>query len=386
MYMIPRSICDNVAFANMLDQKRRNALANVPPTRYDNLASNPYLQINPNTQMYFTKFDLDMRRKAEVLEYNANKTSRMTNNLTKRERWAAVVNGAYQQRTYSQAFIKENTLPNGYVQVCPSGNLILKPTSASDVPGPPMMLYMDPTIPLYNYASDSETRTYAVINDMYSPTLPFGYTKDTNISIPRTISVSNGIQFTTFTSIYLMNPPEQSTMTFSIQTPVSLNISNTMITQPTTLYSETAAFTIYATNVFLRPMFSTSQVILSRAPTITTSFQYSSSNPLSMDLSMNTVNRYSYSANVYFGTVSINNLTLRSIKGYIYDIQLGVEYTLIPNTGETSKYLQYFGANNEDISSYANVTRDAVLSNNWVNCSCTNNVPQTFPQLSIATV
>lgn len=386
MYMIPNSTCNNAGFINMLDQKRRNALLNVPPARYDNLAKNPYVQVNPATQMLYTKFDLDMRRKAEVLEYNANKTSRMTNNLTKREKWAAVVNGAYQQRTYSQAFIKQNTLPNGYVQVCPSGNIIQTPSSASDVPGPSILLYMDPSIPLYNYTSDVGNAAYAIINDMYTPTLPYGYTKETNISIPRTISVSSGIQFTTFTSIYLMNPPEQTTMTFSIQTPISLQISNQMITSPGTLYAETGAFTIYATNVFLRPMFSTSPVILSNSPTITTNFQYSSSSPLSMDLSMNVANPYTYSANVYFGSVSINGLTFRSIKGYIYDIQLGVEYTLIPNTGEASKYLQYFGANNEDIQSYVNVLSTAVSRDNWVNCSCVNTIPTNFPELIISTV
>ena len=107
-----QSICNDINYKNMILQKQRFQLMNIPPVRYDNLANNPYNLIYPGTSKKFTKMELDMRRKVEVLKYNANNSSTQTNRFTKAEIYAQAVSGKYQQRTYSNSFIKDNKKVN----------------------------------------------------------------------------------------------------------------------------------------------------------------------------------------------------------------------------------------------------------------------------------
>ena len=54
------------------NQRKRQMLFNVPPIRYNPIS--PY-----SGNVYITQSKLDMRRKAEILQYNANKTNTKTN-------------------------------------------------------------------------------------------------------------------------------------------------------------------------------------------------------------------------------------------------------------------------------------------------------------------
>ena len=49
------NICNDAAYQNMIIQKKRFQLLNIPPSRYDNLANNPYVITYPGTQTKFTK-------------------------------------------------------------------------------------------------------------------------------------------------------------------------------------------------------------------------------------------------------------------------------------------------------------------------------------------
>jgi hypothetical protein len=93
-----------------------------------------------------------MRRKAEILQYN--KTS-SNGKITKKQGFAGVVG---RRNQYSSYYIRN--LQNGTAnldETCPNDILIPTPTRKSDVPGPEMLLYYDPTIPLYNYNSSQFT-------------------------------------------------------------------------------------------------------------------------------------------------------------------------------------------------------------------------------------
>jgi hypothetical protein len=114
----------------VLQERRRLALIHIPPIRTELIVS-PYPQ--------FTKKELDMRRKVEVLKYSNNTQNSKTNEFTKSEIWSHLVNG--KNRNYSQ-FIKTNTCPDDYI--------IPTSTSSSGIPGPPIILKFDPNIPLYN--------------------------------------------------------------------------------------------------------------------------------------------------------------------------------------------------------------------------------------------
>lgn len=108
---------------------------NRPPPRLELIS--PY---SSNTN---TKNDLDMRRKAEILKYQYQSTQSNCK-LTKKQKFAQIVK--------TGAPVKYET--------CASDNQILKlSSSSSGVPGKGVQLYLDPSVPLYNF-SNSISRTF----------------------------------------------------------------------------------------------------------------------------------------------------------------------------------------------------------------------------------
>ena len=120
--------------ANALEQRREYLLRRTPFVR--NEIVSPYST--------FTKMQLDMRRKVEVLKYKKNSTQ--ARNLTAKEKQAQILRGNYR----------------GNVLYCADDKNIPVKTSSSDVPGPIITLQEDPTVPLYNY-----------ITNQFSPAVSF---------------------------------------------------------------------------------------------------------------------------------------------------------------------------------------------------------------------
>ena len=106
--------------------------------------------------------DLEMRRKAQILKYNKNQ-----NNPTKKQLWAMLNKGqltrkkvwATQGINYTNPNIDDlnfaNNDSNTNILQCSAATaepLIVKNSStASDVPGNPIELYLDPNVPLTGY-------------------------------------------------------------------------------------------------------------------------------------------------------------------------------------------------------------------------------------------
>lgn len=106
--------------------------------------------------------DLDMRRKAQILQYNRNQ-----NNPTKKQLWAMLNKGqlthkkvwATQGINYTNPNTNDlnfaNNNPNTNILQCSASStepLIVKnPSTASDVPGNPIELYLDRNVPLTGY-------------------------------------------------------------------------------------------------------------------------------------------------------------------------------------------------------------------------------------------
>jgi hypothetical protein len=122
-------------------QRRLRMRFNVPITRYTPIS--PYVNTN------LTAFDLDMRRKAEILKHTGSQKSTQSNKMTKAQIYAQVVRGF----SPTQKLLNKSTgvyNPTS-LEFCDSSlNLVL--TSSSDVPGPIRALYLDKDIPLYNFA------------------------------------------------------------------------------------------------------------------------------------------------------------------------------------------------------------------------------------------
>jgi len=108
------------------------------PTRYELLS--------PYTSKQWTKDQLDMRRKAEILKRSSPPSTGGSkgNTLTKNQKFSLLVRGKLENNT--QTTCKEEPMLS----------------SSSDVPGPIVMLYEDTNVPLYNFAAP--TRTFAIID------------------------------------------------------------------------------------------------------------------------------------------------------------------------------------------------------------------------------
>jgi len=134
---------DDEAYCRMVIQRREAQLANIPQIRFT--VNSPYVGNR------YSEFDLNMRRKAEILKYAPNVSKSQTNKLTKKQQWTQLINAPAKSIKPQSADLD--------VLVCPSDRLIPTPTYKSDVPGPIMYLYSDDTVPLYSFGTNSE-RTY----------------------------------------------------------------------------------------------------------------------------------------------------------------------------------------------------------------------------------
>jgi hypothetical protein len=130
-------------FSQICINRRTLQLNRVPPQRYDNLHTSPYLPENGG----FTKSQLDMRRKAEILTYNSNRMLK-ANSLTKKQKFSILAksNVSVVPVHTTQCFTDER------------GVFILTASSSCDVPGPVIQLYNDQSVPLYNFTQGNDTK------------------------------------------------------------------------------------------------------------------------------------------------------------------------------------------------------------------------------------
>jgi hypothetical protein len=132
-----------------------SGLATMPWSRY----SNPIIDLSGSGITYD---DMKMRRKAEVLQYKRN-----SNQLTKNQKWTMINKGSMQKKKAwaSQGSQSTNSNSRNLPFVPNSSTTLLYTTTdcsynstanikisttASDVPGKPMDLYLDPEVPLTN--------------------------------------------------------------------------------------------------------------------------------------------------------------------------------------------------------------------------------------------
>ena len=300
------NICNDVAYQNMITQRRRFQLFNVPPVRYDNLANNPYDKIHPNTNNKLSKFDLDMRRKVEILKYYANNSNTQTNRFTKAEIYAQAVSGKYQQRTYSNTFISENISNNRLI--CPP---VKTPTSSCDVPGPIIYLYEDENVPLYNYRTNIDSN-YGIITQGVNP---YGKNKTWNSYIEydkmSELSASNKLSaIIASIFIYYADVPSKN---FTITTPIALKYSGNNTGFSNSSHSVVFKIDNISTNILFN------------------NDVYSTTHNTNTDTNSQTIiippTSSSFSGTYYLGLLTINNITLPFQKGFIFDIQPEITFS-----------------------------------------------------------
>ena len=367
-----KDVCNDIAYLNSIDQKQRFQLLNIPPVRYNNFATNPYVKRNPITGLFFTKPDLDMRRKVEILKYDSNRMSTQTNSLTKANRYVQAVNGSFQRRTYSQIYLQQNLDASGVLNACPP---VQTPSSACDVPGPAIFLYEDDNVPLYNYGTNAAD-AYGIENQAPNP-YPFywNYIGYSNVSNVYNSATTN---YSTFTTLYVVYTDTPS-YTFSIQTPISLRITGQLQTGVIQNYTDVSAIRISINSISINVKYSYTDVTLSPSPTVI--YEHDKTGvPITMGITLNNTSRV-FTATAYLGLLQINNLQLPTQRGYIYDIQATVNYQVLYPSNNYASY-----CDPPTITSYFDISLNQVYPPIQTNCSVQgeSTIPiSTFPRLVV---
>jgi hypothetical protein len=331
------SIDSCAVIQSIFKQKRKQALYNVPITRLTPVSPYPI----------YTQEQLNMRRKVEILKYSNNRQNTKQNNLTQKQQWALLANGKTQ--VMSQTKIqKYASTPEEFS--CPSDNAIPTLTTACDVPGPPMILQYDATIPLYKFVSDF-TRSY--VNTPNTDTSPWRiFTKNEVIlveSLMGTATIipdpSNNTQTDTQNVgvIVITDYMGESSYNYSVSIPVGcwfMGVQHTLYDYYTlqpyydasnnidTDYLDRSFLdailnnsyvNLHVSNVAVEVYYNDDIITLDTTPTVNYSFQDVSFNIASL--------QQSFYAIQYVGNVSISNLQLPTQSGYVYDIKLKMTYT-----------------------------------------------------------
>lgn len=373
---------------NTLQQRTAFLQLMMPPIRFNGVA-NPYLNSN------YTPSQLDMRRKAEILQYNKNSTQ--TNKPTKANKFKnaigrninvgtsfigtisgtaltvskvnigiitigqSVVGSGILSGTViigqSQTTGKTGTYTvnlsqtiavatamytnvNTNISNCANDLYIPSLSSSSDVPGPVVTLQYDPTVPLYNYALN--TASLGLIN-----------TEDTSKWIDST--KDDIISYDSIETVLLdlaINKIDTSTVTFSINSPVGIyvdgNATGASIVGNVNINSiEVSVYYNDANYLLTSPI----------APIITTSDELKSKTVSYVVTNPSPSISKQFSGVKYIGNLNITNLTLPTMNGYVYKIKLKFKMT----SSRTGTYSSF------NTQVYMNVSTSATDS--LVNCT-----------------
>ena len=263
---------DSVACTTSEQNRRNGLIFNIPPPRYT--PQNPYA-------LGFTKAQLDMRRKAEVLKYNKTSNGR----ISKAQSWNQVVKGVYQRRTYSNAYLNNTTDLD-----CEN---VVTYTTGAGVPGPAIPLYLDPTVPLYNYNTQS-----AGLGINNQTETEFWRTKyDTNLLSDAPV-------------IYTLNirPLIDNTMyAFTVKTSIGIYLSGKVDA------SGVFNFPVTISPDSINVVFGGQAVKLTKPPQITLEPGFRTSIAGNLTVGQ-------YAGAIYLGNIVVSNILLPTAAGYTYDI------------------------------------------------------------------
>lgn len=309
-------------------QRTYNLSKNIPPTRFS--LWSPYAN-------GYTKEQVDMRRKAEILKYNKNSTQ--CPQLSKKAKNALISRGNY----------KGNQL------FCSNDKIIYTPTSSSDVPGPIINLYEDKSIPLYNY--ETNINPYAITQSTNTDEWTFFINED--IYIPSGLS-----NITNISTILIREHITHNKTTFTYSFPVVINISGTSISSN----ADNLIINTSINNLITKIFYSSYEV----------SNEYISINIDIADIqivlnSPNSTGDFNFDASIYIGYITVSNLILSTLPGFSYNLGISYNATETLDTTNISNNIDSTDIiNNIQVSMIGNINENYDTGSSS-NCTITTN-------------
>ena len=303
----------------------------------------------------FTPDQLNMRRKFEILQYPSNKMASQTNSLTQRQQFAKAITGKYQGQSYTTTYTDTidytfderlnmdipsiNRISSLAVVDCSNDDLIPTLSTSSDVPGPAITIYKDPTVPLYNYANSSD-ENYA-ITDFIDESI----WKTTTIQENTVVTYKKMLRDeeiiieeandTTMLSLYITDRVKNTRSVYSMQIPISFYFKGTY---KGSIASEFKNITLKLSNTSLNP-----QVVFIDAPVPNTDliseFLNTGTNVAEVLFDV-PANGQDFEGSLYAGMLSITNINLLTEPSYIYDLNIkpDIEFDHTSNTEFLNDY------------------------------------------------
>ena len=302
--------------------------------------------ISPYPQ--YTQQQIDMRRKAEILQYAGNRMNTKTNSLTQKERQAQILSGRYQPRPYtttytetasyqynsaidlSQVVITRTPVYSNPDPTCPLDNMIPVPTSSSDVPGPIVYLYNDTSIPLYNYAGSAD-QMYAITDVIETDTFKTKNTDENTYAFYTITSNSFGSNITqtepsetTLSTLYITNIVDAPQYVYNLYVPIGIHFEGKYKTTTRDASFGSIGLSIPSRGFNSQVIFGTNAVSTNRV--------VSFNNDQIYDISFNVTDvSANFSGTIYVGMLKITNINLYTSPGYIYDVNVLADMVLTTN-------------------------------------------------------
>jgi len=378
----------DICMNQICQQRKQYMLFHSPPIRFQPVS--PY-ELYPNV----TRRQFDMRRKAEILQYTKN-GSGSSAKTTRAQKYSNMIQGKnsklrnYPDVNLTQVHINPETgdesfstivvrypdsyttyinpmngvtvyviIPNGRLCDVDTSRIVYTPTSSSGVPGPVENLYLDPAVPLYNYATNNNSFSQLISENNnpweYNTTAPIIMynniaTNLLNLIIKDKITVySNYFQFTTPFAIFVdgfVNP------TIAENTRIDLNVTATVNSASVIVY--------YNNSVVNLPVTPTVTINTGTNSTLNYDISY---NKLSLANNGTPPDSDNYHMLLYMGNITVSNLYLFTAPSYVYNIKLRVEVILT----KPAIYSSYFTTTNYGVICNIDPTRLITQKNCIIN-------------------
>jgi hypothetical protein len=355
------NVCDQIK------QRKKQMVFSVPPIRLE--TASPY----PT----HTKLQLDMRRKAEILQYKGNSQASKGNNPTKKQQFRQVISGYNQFRSYATLYNTEATVlydestdissityttTASKVADVSSCGIVYSSSRNAGVPGPAIQLYLDPDVPLYNYKTTTEA--VAIQNTDVTDKIRF--------AIGENIYIGDDVSGNLF-SLSVQSGIDQNVYNFEFEIPFSYYITATATTdlsadfyngntldtafRDLSFNMETVPFNFYT-------MYS-SQLVDNGNSTPTIEIVSDISNGFIFDLSNvdfgdPTDLSYQFQGIVYGGIIKVSNVTLATPNGAVYDFKLEPNVATLTNNNANivSDLFENFTPNPIQMGVICNITEN----------------------------
>ena len=250
----------------------------------------PYTYNTATNQLKYSQDDFNMRRKSEILKYNSN------NNKTNSKK----ANYAFLSKKQTKQII------------CPEDTRA-KPTSASDVPGKIILLKEDSNVQLYNYKS--------VLQQFAFQDIPYDDFKRIFDSFPFYNTISTNGNPSNIMDLIILNP-DNNLFKFNFSIPICIQYSAdfTLSTDINDIYgAQIGIYSSFLEVFYSNSLISTTNIPYRSIPELDSDIIMSTYS-VSIDFNKSTTNKVSFSQ--YIGNIIINNVTIKTVTQYVYNLLL----------------------------------------------------------------